>query len=154
MKIPSYDFWAPLILFVGIPIARAGWVASTTAPARASLGTGLEIFLNLALPPLICGILFLLTLYGGGNRFQNLRTNKASLKSMMLVGFVTPIVAGSMLNLLAGAYLGEVPDIFLRPTHGDWEILAKGTAMMSAMFFVPFGLVIYGEAKDRRSSKK
>lgn len=154
MKIPSYDFWAPLIFFIGVPIVRAAWVVATTGSSRFSTETGPMLFLDLAVPPIICGLLLLKALDIGGKRFERLRLNKAALKYMMLVGFVTSIVAGSMFIFLAGSYWGKVPEMFLNPTIEDWAIFAKGTAMMSAMFIVPIGLAVYGEAKDRRSSKK
>lgn len=154
MKIPSHDFWAPFLFFICVPIVRAAWVVATTGSSRFSTETGPMLFLDLAVPPIICGFLLLKSLDSGGKRFERLRVNKAPLKYMMFVGFVTSIVAGSMFIFLAGSYWGKVPEMFLNPTIEDWEVFAKLAAMMSAMFIALFSLVIYGEAKDRRSSKK
>lgn len=154
MKIPNYDFWATLIFFIGVPIVRAAWVVATTGSSRFSTETGPMLFLDLAVPPIICGLLLLKSLDRGGKRFERLRLNRAPLKYMMLVGFVTSIVAGSMFIFLAGSYWGKVPDMFLRPTYEDWAVFAKLAPIMSAFFIAVVGLAIYGEAKDRKSSKK
>lgn len=154
MKVPEFERWSTILFLVVFPVARGGWVVATTESARVSLGTGLELFLNLALPPIICGFLLLHALDRGGKRFERLRTNKASLKSMMLAGFVTSIVAGPMFIFLAGAYFGKVLDMFLRPTYEDWGIFAELAAMMSAMFIALFSLGTYAEAKDRKASKR
>lgn len=151
MKVPDFEPWAGVLLIICVPIIRGGWVVMWNEAARASFETGSNLFLTLAMPPLICGFVFWATTDWLGTLFQTLRERNASLITLTAVALFTSFLMSLTLIVLAGSYFGQVPKIFLSPTKADWEIVLNGSAVAALVFMLPFAAAIYTERSDRKN---